>query len=101
MKKHISVFMLMARSTIYKIVSLFAILAMIEGALFWKTLNNELVLYGDGQGLKGLETIIAESGVPFACIAGLLLTALFLSLTGCEFGSKQGYTLGRLSISYE
>ena len=42
MKKHLSVFMLISRSTIYKVIALFVAMAALEGALFYISLDKAL-----------------------------------------------------------
>lgn len=94
MKKHLSVFMLMARSSIYKIFGLFALTAAVEGVLFWLTLRRDFA-YGS----FGLELVVEDSHISWVFGAGFLLMTLLLSLTGCEGKSRCGYTLRRLSVS--
>lgn len=94
MKKHLSVFMLMARSSIYKILGLLALMAAVEGALFCFVLSR-----GDVGGAYSLELMIQQSHILWVFGAGFLLMTLLLALTGCEGKSKCGYTLKRLSVS--
>lgn len=94
MKKHLSVFMLMARSTIYKVIGLFVVMA----AVGWS-----LVYFRLKQGATGdsfnLELVIEESRISLVFAIAFVLITILLSRTGCEFSSKLGYTLKRLSIS--
>lgn len=94
LKKHLSVFMLMARSSIYKVIGLFVLMAAAEWSLFYARLR---------QGATGdsfnLELVFDESHLMWVFGIGFLLITILLSRTGCEFSSKVGYTLKRLSVS--
>ena len=94
MKKQVSVFMLMARSTVFKITGLLVIMAGVEIGLF--SLAFQKVLAG---ACLTLEDFIEESHISLVLGLCFLAMAAVLCLTGCEFGSRQGYTLKRLSIS--
>ncbi|HHY45392.1 MAG TPA: hypothetical protein GX512_06755 [Firmicutes bacterium] len=94
MKQHLSVLGLAARSTIYKVLWLFVILAIAQGSLFYFTLQKNLA----GEPI-GLEQVISQSRI--ATVSGVCFLALcvLLSLTGTELGgSKVRYTLLRLSV---
>ncbi len=94
MRQHLSVLMLAARSTIYKILGLFALAAIAEGALFYFALQKTL----SGEHL-GLEQLMSESRIALVSGVSFLLLCALLSLTGCEIsGSKLRYTLQRLSV---
>lgn len=94
MKKHLSVFMLMARSTIYKHLSLLVLMAAVEGGLFcW------LLARGNAGGGLGLETLIRQSRIIWVFGACFVLMTVLLAMTGSEGGSKLSYTLKRLSVS--
>ena len=92
MKKHLSVLMLYVRSTLYKFLLLILIMAVVQGVFF-------ALAYRGADGVFALNTILRGSrlGIIFA-VCFLALCAL-LCLNGCEFGSRQGYTLSRLLIS--
>lgn len=92
MKRHLSIWMLMARSTIYKVLGLFLALAAADGALFALALRQ-------GASALGLEQVLTESHLPAVFGAGLVLLTVVLCLNGCEFSAKQGYTLRRLRVS--
>ncbi|NLW16479.1 MAG: hypothetical protein GX033_02310 [Firmicutes bacterium] len=97
MRQHLSVLMLAARSTIYKVLGLFVLTALAESALF--CLNLQKTLAGEP---LGLEQLISESRIALVCGASFLLLCALLSLTGCEMGgSKLRYTLQRLSVGEE
>ncbi len=93
-KKHLSVFMLMARNTIYKILGLFVLMAAVEGSLVYSRLKQ-----GDTGDSFNLELVISESHILWVFGIGFVLITIMLSMTGCEFSSKLGYILKRLSIS--
>lgn len=92
MKRHLSIWMLMARSTIYQVLGLFLALAAADGALFALALRQ-------GASALGLEQVLTESHLPAVFGAGLVLLTVVLCLNGCEFSAKQGYTLRRLRVS--
>lgn len=92
MKLHWSVLMLMARSTIHKLLGLFVIMAVAEGVLFALSLCTWL-------NIGGLELILSHSHITVVCAICFVLVTVLLWTTGCEFSSKQGYTLQRLSVS--
>lgn len=89
MKKHISILMLLCRSSIYPVLLVLAGMAVSETALFY-TLGREEASLLD-----------ALSEVPFAVIAGIaiILTAVFLSRALCDRGGKLNNTIQRLGIS--
>ena len=96
MKRHLSVLMLFTRSTLYRSLLIILAMAALDGLLLFLAFRNA----DEFMGFVGLDEIIAAAhlGAVFA-ICFLLLCAL-LCLTGCEFGSKQGYTLSRLRVSH-
>ena len=95
MKKHLSVLMLCARSTVYKMLGLFFAMAAAEILLFGLTLRGVPA----GPPL-GLEAAFDASRVSFAFAAAFLLLCALLCMTGCEYsGSRPSYTLRRLSVS--
>ena len=96
MKPHLSVLMLLARSTIYKVLGLLLALALVEGALF------HLALVSNGSGDSGfvsLERAFAQSRIPIVFGVCFLVMTILTERTGHAPGSKQEYTLWRLSVS--
>lgn len=89
MRQHVGVFMLMVRSTIWKLLGLLVVMAAAEFALFWMAL---------GQG-ETLEQTLADAHITWAFGGAFLLLTAALCRIGCEHSSKQGYTLGRLPVS--
>lgn len=93
MKKHLSVFLLMVRSSFYPILGLLVLLAAVQGGIFW------LVLCGStGEGLL-LENVVAGSRLGLVFGLFFFRVSHFLIRTGRLPGSRQGYTLGRLGVS--
>ena len=92
MRKHLSVLMLYVHSTLYMFLLLIFVMSSVQTVFF-------IIAFRSAGGLVGLNYIMNEVhfGIIFA-MCFLLLCAL-LCLTGCEFGSKSGYTLSRLRIS--
>ena len=92
MKQHTSVFMLMARSTIYRVLGLLIVMAAAEAGLFWLRIQQGVV-----DGSFHLEGVIAGSKLTWACAAGFqLVTALLF--WGC-YTVSHSYTAARLSVS--
>lgn len=98
MRKYLSVIMLIARSSIYKITPVLALMVLSEYFLFKRKLDlsvNESVF--PYQPL--LDTIFSESGTAWIFLIAFLIITFLLCRTGCEFKNKQGLTLRRLRIS--
>jgi len=94
MKQHVSLLMIAARSTIYKIAGLLLLMTVVQAALFWRLLRRATV----GE-LYPLENLIRASGVSLVCAAAFLLLCVILSKVGSEFsGSRARYTILRLSV---
>lgn len=94
MRNHLSVFMLMARSTICRVLGLLAVMAAAETGLFWFILRRGVT--GDG---FSLELLIGQSHIALVFGAVFLLITALLTSTGYESSGKQTYTLMRLSVS--
>lgn len=90
MKQHLSVLMLLARSTICRIAVLFVLSALVQGGLFYAALRADPS--------AGLLLPLESSRVSWVFGVCFLLVTALLCFTGCEFGSRQGYTLRRLSL---
>jgi len=98
MRNHLSVLMLFARSSIYKVLAVFAAMIAAEGILGYFALRNTLAaqtLLKNG----GMEQFVEETQIGLVFAAAFVLISVFLCRTGCAFGSKTDYTLGRLSIT--
>ena len=92
MKKHSSVLMLMARSTIYRVLGLLIVMAVAEAGLFWLRLQQGAI-----DGNFSLEAIISESRLSWACAAFFLLVNVILSWG--SYTISDTYTAARLSVS--
>ena len=92
MKKHSSVFMLMARSTIYRVLGLLILMAVAEAGLFWLRLQQGAI-----DGNFSLEAIISESRLSWACAAFFLFVNVILSWG--SYTISDTYTAARLSVS--
>jgi len=99
MRKHFSVLMLIARSTIYKILGIFIIMGAVEVLLFYYTLSAYPADRSFSQRTTGLESLFAGSRISWVFAIAFMAVTILLCLTGCEFKSKPGYTLRRLMIS--
>ena len=94
MRKHLSVFMLYIRSSIFKILLLFLLMAAVELPMFYFAVEKSLALSS-----IGIERMFERSHIAVVLAAALVLMSAQLCSAGCEYGSKQGYTLRRLSVS--
>ena len=92
MNKNSSVFMLMARSTIYRVLGLLIVMAVAEAGLFWLRLQQ-----GPVDGNFSLEAVITESRLVLACAAIFLCVNVVLSWG--SYTISDTYTAARLSVS--
>lgn len=95
MKKYLSVFSLYIRSSIYKLIAVIILMAAAQILLFNIALNSDYATAGT---LMGVESLIDVSRAPLVFGAAFTAVTVFLILSGCEFGTKQGYTLRRLAV---
>lgn len=95
MKKHLSVFGLFARSTIYKVLGVLALMCGIEIVLFAKKYSEA----GAPEYVARLETYIDISAIDVCFAAAFVLITVILCLPGTEYRTKVSYTLQRLSVS--
>lgn len=94
MKKYLSVFYLIARESMYKILILLFVSSVIQSNVFVFTAENA----GADQ-LFGVSDIFDQSKVQYIFFASFIIMALILCKTGMQFSSKSGYTLRRLRIT--
>ncbi|MDD2375535.1 MAG: hypothetical protein PHQ55_07510 [Eubacteriales bacterium] len=87
MRKHLSILMLLARSSVYKIITLLAVMTAVEAILFYRAISLSDTM---------LEVVVDRSYISFVFAAACVLMTIILWLPGCEFGSKTGYTIKRL-----
>ena len=99
MRKHLSVFGLWARCSLYKILAVLAVMSVAEYMLFYIIMSKESAIYEAIGTFSRPENLVDRSGV-FLCfaVAFLVITAL-ITVYGCQFSSKTGYTLRRLRIN--
>ena len=90
MKQHLSVLMLITRSSIYKVIVILVAMAAVQTGLFHYALQG---------GSHYLENIVSDSGIAWIFAAAFLLLTYVISRTGCKSGSQPGYTIRRLGIS--
>ncbi|MBR3767786.1 MAG: hypothetical protein IKL10_06060 [Clostridia bacterium] len=94
MKKHISVFSLIARESIYRIFFVWLLSAGVQITVFLSVLKNLKEDY-----IPSLTQIIDKSYINVFFFVTIIAVAVFLCKTGMQFNSKTGYTLRRLLIS--
>lgn len=100
MKKHLSVFSLIARSSIYKLLLLFLLLAAAESVLFCLRLQSTLSAAAALQlEPDGMEYVFTGGKVFWSSAVIFVLMTAQLCRVGCDFGSSQSYTLRRLRIT--
>ena len=93
MKKGVSVFALLARNTIYRILAVFVVMGTVEIFSFWKKMQESL--HSEGS----FEQVIERSNQFGWYTIAFLTISLILGISTCNFGSMQGYTIKRLRMS--
>ena len=81
MKQHLSVLMLITRSSIYKVIFVLAAMTAMQVGLFDYALQS---------GETYLEIIVNKSGIAWVFAAAFLLITYVLSRTGCKSGPGEG-----------
>ena len=100
MRKHLSVFGLFARSSLYKVLLILLAMCAVETVFFHIELQNALEVYeAVGSGMASLERMFARAATNVYFRVGLILITVVLCLPGCQFKSSTSYTLQRLSVS--
>lgn len=94
MKRYISVFEMITRSSIYKVLGILLLMTGAEAALLTYAWNQPLAITQ-----PNLEEWIDQSFIMFSFWAAYWLVTKVLSSAGTNTGSMQGYTLQRLRIS--
>lgn len=94
MRKHLSVFMLYARSSLFRILLLFVLMAAAELVMFYFAAEKIVTMES-----ISLERMFERSHISLVLALVFVLMSLQLCSVGCEFGSRQGYTLRRLMVS--
>lgn len=93
MRQHTAVLLLLARSTLYPVLGLLALLGLAEWGLFSMALERALAACP-----TALETVIETSGLGWALAVGFLALSALLCASGCVRGTRSDYTLRRLSL---
>ena len=100
MKKHVSVFGLFARSSVFKVLGILLLMCVAEAVFFCIELQRALEAYEVvGHGMASLEQIFMRAATNVYFRLALLLITVAVCLPGCAFRSNTGYTLCRLSVS--
>lgn len=107
MKKYLSVFAMLARGSIWRVLLLLCLMAAGQCGRFLHRLQNELLLYesrvqqfaDEAAEITRLEDFFNFSTVSGIFGAAFLLLCIVLCLPGCGYGSVCGYTVRRLNIS--
>ena len=95
MKKNLSVLMLAARTSIYHIAAIMAVMAAAESALLYYNLEKIC----SGSVIYSISEMFASAKVPLIFGTAFLFVCFILAATGCEFlGSRVRYTIQRLSV---
>lgn len=95
MKKHLSVFGLFARSSIYKVLGILGLMCVAEIGLFVLKFAGEAKAEYVGR----FEYYVGVSRIEICLALAFIFITFALCLPGTEFASKVGYTLRRLSVS--
>lgn len=100
MKKHLSVFALFARSSIFKVLGILLLMCAVEIIFFHFEMQEALEAYEIvGSGMASLERLFARAATNVYFRVALVLISIVICLPGCEFKANTSYTLRRLSIS--
>lgn len=109
MNKYLSVLGLYVRWNLWKILAIILVTALAAGFLVYRVpVGDVLVDMGPdpetGETIQAityygrLDHVIAESRAPIVCAVGFAAIAAVMSLTGCGYGAKSGYTVRRLRV---
>ena len=109
MNKYLSALGLYVRWNLWKILAIILVTALAAGILVYRVpVGNVLVDMGPdpetGETIQAityygrLDHVIAESRAPIVCAVGFAAIAAVMSLTGCGYGVKSGYTVRRLRV---
>jgi len=88
MKRHISYWMLLCRSTVFKMLALFAAMTAVEAGLFFLRGRNAI----------GLEQMVDAAWLRWVFGVALIVMTVLLGSVLCESGGKLDYTLRRLRL---
>lgn len=90
MKRYLSVFEMIARSSIYKVLLTLMVMVVAQGISFYMTMLSPSGL--------GVEDFIEQSHYGLIFKIAYVLITIILVIPGMDIGSKQSYTLKRLRI---
>ncbi|MBQ8625724.1 MAG: hypothetical protein IJ419_06170 [Agathobacter sp.] len=93
MKKYVSAFEMLTRSTLYKVLAVIVIMVGGQISLFWGEMTERIENTSGG-----IESIVDNSYMIWLLAVGFVLITVILCWSGCNIGSNQGYTLRRLQI---
>lgn len=100
MRKHLSVFGLYARSSIFKVIGIMILMCGVQSFFFIKEMNEALETYElVGNSFARLERIFDRGAINVYFAIAFALITVVLCLQGCRSGSQTNYTLQRLSVS--
>lgn len=99
MKKYLSVLMLIARNSLYKVLTVCGVNCLVQCTAYLILVKKYLERTADVYVSGGLEHSFVIAKTPIICAVGFIVVCVFLAKTGCEFSAKSGYTLNRLSVS--
>lgn len=94
MRHYKATFMLLARSSVYRLLLVFLLMGAVQGGSFYLVVKNQLVM-----GTPSLEVAVDDAKLSLIFGIGAILAFILLAAVGCEFGNKQGYTLKRLPLT--
>ena len=106
MRKHLSVLALAARGTVWRVLAVTLLAAVLSGALLWLVPAREpgaAIVEPDGTETPQYELVDfcklpGRTGAAIACAAGFAALLAVLSLNGCGYGTKTDLTMRRLRI---
>lgn len=93
MKRYISVFEMITRSSIYKVIGILILLTIAELTSFFIAFHQPLASMQ-----PNLDEVVDQSYLVWMFGAAYLIMTVILVLSGTNIGSMQGYTLQRLRI---
>lgn len=100
MKRHVSVFMLFVRGSVYKVLVVLAAMVLAESVLVFAVLKDWLEAEAQNAlDTYALNSLVTESEIVWVFFAAFLLITLILCLFGCDRNGKLEYTIQRLGIS--
>lgn len=94
MKRYVSVFEMLVRSSIYKVLGVLGVMVVAETALLAFAWNQSIALLQ-----PTLEEWVNRSWISIPFLLAYWLISIILAFSGTNIGSMQGYTLQRLRIS--